>query len=111
MLDIQHGLDLSEGTLYLIMLDKLILANDFHCVIFFIQFTLHFVNLAESSSVKVLDNLEVTQGNVINRSFTFDKRRLRLLFNDLDLLFILFVWVTEEIIAFLYFIRKQLLLY
>ena len=94
MLDIQHGLDLTEGTLYLIMLNKLILANDFHCLVFVIQFTLHFVNLAESSSVKVLNNLEVTQRNVINRSFTFDQRRLWLFFYDLDLLFILYVLVT-----------------
>ena len=51
MLDIKHGLDLTEGTLYFVMLDKLILANNFHSVFFVINFTLYFVNFAKCTSV------------------------------------------------------------
>ena len=73
MLDIKHCLDLTEGTLDFIMLDQLILANNFHGVFFVIQFTFHFVNFAKSTSIKVFDDFEVAQGYIIYRSFTFDK--------------------------------------
>ena len=72
MLDIKHGLDLTEGTLYFVMLDKLILANNFHSVLFVIYFTLYFVNLAKSTSVKVFNHFKVGKGDIIYRSFTFD---------------------------------------
>ena len=75
MLHIDHGLDLTKRTLYLIVLDQLILADNFHCVIPVVLLALHFVNFAECAPVEILYDLEVGQGDFILRFFTFDQRK------------------------------------